>query len=227
MNTCSHCANLKSSIESYPICDDPLSRSARCCLVPRPQFFARPKRFGSRGPSENVPRIRHRSELTKRDWENAVQVSYRDLARRGAASLLNRNYAKITQKRQNHSKTTPIKLWTAKLSGTILFRAIQELSGIKYTATGYYRLPPSWKFGFFTFFQRYVFTVHEYRITVCYGRSQESSCWKQGTRFVRVMENLESYEISGILLPVTETRGKLKSLVTADVKARTEKHRDK
>ena len=41
------------------------------------------------------------------------------------------------------------------------------------------------------------------------------------------MENLESHEISGISLPVTETRGKLKSLVTADVKARTEKHRDK
>ena len=38
-----------------------------------------PKRFGSRGPSENVkmfpaclPRIRHRNELTERDWENAV-----------------------------------------------------------------------------------------------------------------------------------------------------------
>ena len=103
LNTCSHCANLKSSIRSYPICDDPLSRSARCCLVPRPQFFARPKRFGSRGPSENVPRIRHRSELTERDWENALQVSYRDLARGGAASLLYRNHAKITQKRQNHA----------------------------------------------------------------------------------------------------------------------------
>ena len=81
MNTCSHCANLKSSIESYPICDDPLPRSARCCLVPRPQFFARPKRFGSRGPSENVPQIRHRSELTKRDWENAVQVFVQGLGR--------------------------------------------------------------------------------------------------------------------------------------------------
>ena len=160
-----------------------------------------------------MPRIRHRSELTERDWENAIQVSYRDLVRRGAASLLYRNYAKITQKRQNHAKTSPIKLWTANLSVTILFRATQELSGIKYTWTGYYRLPPSWKFGYFTFFQRYVFTVHEYRITVCYGRSQESSCWKQGTQFVRVMENLKSHEISGILLPVTGTRGKLKSLV--------------
>ena len=214
MNTCSHCANLKSSIESYPIRDDPLSRSAWCCLVPRRQFFARPKRSGSRGPSENVPRIRHRSELSERDWENAVQVSYRDLARRGAASLLYRNHAKITV----FVNSKPIRYF---------FRATQELSGIKYTWTGYYRLPPSWKFGYFTFFQRYVFTVHEYRITVCYGRSQESSCWKQGTRFVRVMENLESHEISGILLPVTETRGKLKTLVTADVKARTEKYRDK
>ena len=207
--TCPDCANLKSSTESYPICDDPLSRSARCCLVPRPQFFARPKRFGSRGPSENVPRIRLRSELSERDWENAVQVSYRDLAGRGAASLLYRNHAKITV----FVNSKPIRYF---------FRATQELSGIKYTWTGYYRLPPSWKFVYFNFFQRYVFTVHEYRITVCYGRSQESSCWKQGTGFVRVMENLESHEISGILLPVTETRGKLKSLVTADGKARTE-----
>ena len=68
MNTCSHCANLKSSIESYPICDDPLSRSARCCLVPRPQFFARPKRFGSRGPSENVPQTSNTSPKWI-DWE--------------------------------------------------------------------------------------------------------------------------------------------------------------
>ena len=48
------------------------------CLVPRPHYSARPKRFESRGPSENVfrarsPRIRHRSELTERAWENAVQ----------------------------------------------------------------------------------------------------------------------------------------------------------
>ena len=48
------------------------------CLVPRPHYPARPKRFESRGPSENVfcarsPRIRHRSELTERAWENAVQ----------------------------------------------------------------------------------------------------------------------------------------------------------
>ena len=47
------------------------------CLVPRPHYPARPKRFESRGPSENVfcarsPRIRHRSELTERAWENAV-----------------------------------------------------------------------------------------------------------------------------------------------------------
>ena len=42
---------------------------------------ARPKRFGSRGPikrkceafSARSTRIRHRSELTERDWENAVQ----------------------------------------------------------------------------------------------------------------------------------------------------------
>ena len=49
-----------------------------CCLVPRPHFSSRPKRFGSRGPCENVlsarsPRIRDQNELTARDWENAVQ----------------------------------------------------------------------------------------------------------------------------------------------------------
>ena len=48
------------------------------CLVPRPHYSARPKRFGSRGPIENVfpdrsPRIGHRNELTERDWKNAVQ----------------------------------------------------------------------------------------------------------------------------------------------------------
>ena len=50
-----------------------------CCLVPRPQYSARPKRFGSRGPSEDLfpacsPHIRHRSELTERNWENVVQL---------------------------------------------------------------------------------------------------------------------------------------------------------
>ena len=48
------------------------------CLVPRPHYPARPKRFESSGPSKNVfcarsTRIRHRSELTERAWENAVQ----------------------------------------------------------------------------------------------------------------------------------------------------------
>ena len=42
------------------------------CLVPRPHYSTRPKRFGSRGPIRS-PRIRHRNELTERDWENAVQ----------------------------------------------------------------------------------------------------------------------------------------------------------
>ena len=50
------------------------------CLVTRPHYYAQPRRFGSRGPSENVrafparsPRIRHQNELIDRDWENAVQ----------------------------------------------------------------------------------------------------------------------------------------------------------
>ena len=47
-------------------------------LVPKPHFPARPKRFGSRGLSNvrfpvRSPQIRQRSELTERDWENAVQ----------------------------------------------------------------------------------------------------------------------------------------------------------
>ena len=48
--------------------------------VPRPHYSARPIRLGSRAPSEEVmafparsPRIRHRSELTEKAWENAVQ----------------------------------------------------------------------------------------------------------------------------------------------------------
>ena len=46
-------------------------------LVPRPHYSARPIRFRSRAPSEEVmafparsPRIRH---LTEKAWENAVQ----------------------------------------------------------------------------------------------------------------------------------------------------------
>ena len=54
-------------------------------LGARPHYSALLKRFGSRGPSTNVkmfaarsPRIRHRSELTERDWENAVQELGKD-----------------------------------------------------------------------------------------------------------------------------------------------------
>ena len=49
-------------------------------LVPRPHFSPRPRRFGSRGPCENVrafparsSRIRQRNELTEREREYAVQ----------------------------------------------------------------------------------------------------------------------------------------------------------
>ena len=55
----------------------------RPCIVPMSHYSERPKHFGSRGPGENVknvkmsparsPRIRHRSELTERDWEKDVQ----------------------------------------------------------------------------------------------------------------------------------------------------------
>ena len=45
-----------------------------------PHYSARPKHFGLSDPSEDArpfparsPRIRHRSELPDRDWENAEQ----------------------------------------------------------------------------------------------------------------------------------------------------------
>ena len=44
----------------------------RVCLVPRPHYFARPKRLGTRGHARS-PRRRHRNELSDSDWENAVQ----------------------------------------------------------------------------------------------------------------------------------------------------------
>ena len=54
--------------------------SLSTCLVPRPHYSSRPKRFGPRGPSEEVKnfpacssRIRHRSESTEKAWEDAVQ----------------------------------------------------------------------------------------------------------------------------------------------------------
>ena len=40
------------------------------CLAPRPHYYARPMRIGSRGPSEL---IRHRNALTEKAWEDAVQ----------------------------------------------------------------------------------------------------------------------------------------------------------
>ena len=70
------------------------------CLVPRPHYSARPKRFGSRGPSENVrpfparsPRIRHRNELIDSDWENALQrlgkgISRTDLWSQGSSRYI-------------------------------------------------------------------------------------------------------------------------------------------
>ena len=44
------------------------------CPVPKPHYSARPKRFGSRGPSKNV-RLGYvtENELTDKDWKNAVQ----------------------------------------------------------------------------------------------------------------------------------------------------------
>ena len=51
--------------------DNALSYLDVNCLVPRPHHSGRPIRFGSRAPSED--RSRHRSELTEKAWENAVQ----------------------------------------------------------------------------------------------------------------------------------------------------------
>ena len=57
-------------------------------LVPRPHYSARTKRFGSRVPSEDVrafparsPRIGHRSDLTEKASENAVQGLRRTMQR--------------------------------------------------------------------------------------------------------------------------------------------------
>ena len=51
------------------------------CLVPRPHFSSQPKRFGSRGPCENVrpfparsPQIRHRNKLTERPYRDQATV---------------------------------------------------------------------------------------------------------------------------------------------------------
>ena len=49
------------------------------CLVPRPHYYARPMRFGSRGPRKFLmaspgrsSRIRHRNALTERAWKDTV-----------------------------------------------------------------------------------------------------------------------------------------------------------
>ena len=49
------------------------------CLVPRPHYYGRQMRFGSRGPRKcffnrsAVPWVRHRNFLTERAWKDAVQ----------------------------------------------------------------------------------------------------------------------------------------------------------
>ena len=56
-----------------------LANSWLPCLVPRPHYYARPMRFGSRGPRKFLrpspgrsSRIRHRHALTERAWKDAV-----------------------------------------------------------------------------------------------------------------------------------------------------------
>ena len=44
------------------------------CLVPRPHYSAQPKRFGSRGPSENV-RPRQKSSKARKKWDSSKQVN--------------------------------------------------------------------------------------------------------------------------------------------------------
>ena len=43
------------------------------CVVPRPHFSSRPKRFGSRGPCENV-RPRQESSKVRQKWDNSVAM---------------------------------------------------------------------------------------------------------------------------------------------------------
>ena len=50
-----------------------LYRTTVCrCLVRRPHYSVRLMRFGSRGPSEFFPQIRHRNAFTEIAWEDAV-----------------------------------------------------------------------------------------------------------------------------------------------------------
>ena len=87
------------------------------CLVARPHFSSRPKRFGSRGPCENVrafparsPRIRHRNELTEKDWENAVQGLGKNRRHEDNRQLLEEQFSK----QRSVSKAT--KIWVSILS---------------------------------------------------------------------------------------------------------------
>ena len=69
----------KTAQQQYPPPPDYKDRAVRSeqtCLDHGPHYSARSKRFGSRCPSENV-----RSELTERDWENAVQGLGKEHAR--------------------------------------------------------------------------------------------------------------------------------------------------
>ena len=43
------------------------------CLVPRPHYSARPKRFGSRGPGENV-RPRQKSSKVRQKWDSSMAM---------------------------------------------------------------------------------------------------------------------------------------------------------
>ena len=43
------------------------------CLVPRPHFSSRPKRFGSRGPCENV-RPRQKSSKVRQKWDSSMAM---------------------------------------------------------------------------------------------------------------------------------------------------------
>ena len=52
------------------------------CLVPMPHYYARPMRFGSRGPRKFLrpspgrsSRIRHRNALTERAWRDVVSLA--------------------------------------------------------------------------------------------------------------------------------------------------------
>ena len=66
-------------LQNSHVCEKRSNHWRLSCLVLRPHYYARPIRFGSRGPRKFLgaspgrsSRIRHRNALTDRAWKDAV-----------------------------------------------------------------------------------------------------------------------------------------------------------